>query len=38
MSAPRYREELAYAVGLVGLVATLRRVTNDRWAAERTAA
>lgn len=35
---PRYREELAYAVELVGLVATLRRVTNDRWAAERTAA
>lgn len=27
---PHYRDELAFAVARVGLVATLRRVTNDR--------
>lgn len=27
---PRYREELAFAVERFGLLATLRRVTNDR--------
>jgi hypothetical protein len=35
---PRYREELAYAVELVGLVRALQRVTNERWAPERAAA
>ena len=29
---PNHREELAYAVLRVGLLATLRRVTNARWA------
>jgi hypothetical protein len=29
---PHYRDELAFAVARVGLVATLRRVTNDRAA------
>lgn len=29
---PNYREELAFAVERVGLLATLRRVTNTRWA------
>lgn len=29
---PHYRDELAFAVRRVGLVATLRRVTNDRAA------
>lgn len=28
---PRHREELAYAVSLVGLLAALRRLTNQRW-------
>jgi hypothetical protein len=28
---PRFREELAYAVELVGLLGTLRRVTNTHW-------
>jgi len=30
---PLYRTELAYAVARVGLMTTLRRVTNDRLAA-----
>ena len=30
---PHYREAIAFAVSRVGLVATLRRVTNDRRAA-----
>ena len=30
---PHYREAVAFAVSRVGLVATLRRVTNDRRAA-----
>ena len=34
---PRYRQELAYAVERVGLVATLRRVTNERNAGARAA-
>ena len=29
---PNHREELAFAVERVGLLATLRRVTNTRWA------
>lgn len=28
---PGFREEVAYAVELVGLLAALRRITNDRW-------
>ena len=32
---PRFREELGFAVKRVGLVSTLRRVTNDRMIGER---
>jgi hypothetical protein len=35
---PRFREELAYAVELVGLLGALRRVTNTHWVPERSAA
>lgn len=35
---PHYREELAYAVQLVGLVAALERITNEHWTTERRAA
>lgn len=28
---PHYRDELAYAVRTVGLIAALERVTNERW-------
>lgn len=28
---PRWRDELAHAVRLVGMVAALQRVTNERW-------
>lgn len=28
---PYYREELAYAVELVGLIRALERITNERW-------
>jgi hypothetical protein len=37
---PRWREELAFAVRRFGLISTLKRVTNERWApeAERRAA
>lgn len=31
---PHWRDELAFAVQRIGLVATFRRVTNDRHAAE----
>lgn len=30
---PRFRQELAFAVERVGLLTTLRRVTNSRWEA-----
>jgi hypothetical protein len=33
---PTYRDELAHAVHLVGLIAALQRITNQRWAPERT--
>ena len=29
---PYYRDELAHAVRLVGLIAALQRITNERWA------
>lgn len=32
---PHRRDELAYAVQRYGLLATLRRVTNDRWVSVR---
>jgi hypothetical protein len=35
---PHYRDELARAVELVGLLRALERVTNTRWAPERSAA
>jgi hypothetical protein len=28
---PRWREELAYAVELVGMLAALQQITNSRW-------
>jgi hypothetical protein len=31
---PNYRDELAHAVHLVGLIAALQRITNERWAPE----
>lgn len=34
---PHYRAELAYAVELVGLVAALNRITNDRYEPRRAA-
>jgi hypothetical protein len=33
---PDYRAELAYAVELVGLLAALRRITNERYVPERS--
>jgi hypothetical protein len=33
---PHFREEVAYAVELVGLMKALRRITNDRWVAVTT--
>lgn len=32
---PRYREEIQYAVGLLGLVRALERLTNERWSPDR---
>ncbi|HEU4975721.1 MAG TPA: HNH endonuclease signature motif containing protein [Baekduia sp.] len=32
---PRYRDELAYAVGLVGLLEALRMLTGERYVPER---
>ena len=31
---PRFREEVAYAVTLVGLVTALQQLTNERWSPE----
>jgi hypothetical protein len=35
---PHYREELAYAVRTVGLIAALERITNEHWAPLKEAA
>jgi hypothetical protein len=32
---PHYREEIAYAVELVGLMRALHRITGERWAPEK---